>query len=402
MLNPVLLLVSTPVEILPSASTRRPKTAAPFRYRLMLPAITLMLVTLIGNYWAMKVSRFASEHAPRTLDWFQTLPEVRRTQLAAPRPYLLYIGNSQVTLIRDVQPGDRTSYEWLEQLVSERQEAGERFVVYPGSLGGMTVTEALFTLDAYFRSAGRPALVVMALSRDLFRMVGARPEVVRVVREVGSQQELIRAADDADLPQASAALRFCLAQATPEQAASRDKSSPGTAEQALQSFAESLPIFAARDGMQRSILATFTRWRNHAFSIRSSTPRVLPSEIYRANLEMLDLLLRYASAHNLRLLLYLSPLRPLQPGPYSQVELRQFREDIATMSRNYLGVLRLDYLNLLPEGYWGNYPHGTPEGLDGQPDFAHMTGRGHLLLAQQLVKEANRELAASEADALCP
>jgi hypothetical protein len=233
-------------------------------------------------------------------------------------------------------------------------------------------------------------------------MVGARPEVVRAVRDAGFQEELILAADTADLPQAAAALRFSLAQMTPEEAVVTRKSSIQTVEQALQSFAETLPVFAARQGMQGTFLAAFTRWRNRAFGIRSSSRRAVPPEIYRANLEMLEVLLSYASAHNLRLLLYLSPSRPLQPGPYSPADLRRFREDATALLRRYPRVVCLDYLDLLPEGYWTNYPEGTPDGLDGQPDFAHLTGRGHFLLAQHLAKEVNRNLAASKADTVHP
>jgi hypothetical protein len=361
--------------------------------------VTLVLVAILGNRWAFEVSHFALAHAPRTVEWVQVLPELRRTR---PQPYVLYIGNSQVTLVRDARPEDRSSYEWLAQMLPQRSGSVDNLAVYPGSLGGMTVTEALFTLHAYLRSAGRPTLVLLALSHDLFRMVGARPEVVAAVRDAGLQQELILAAETADLPQAAAALRFSLAQVVPEQAVVTRNSPMQKVEQELQSFAESLPVFAARQGMQGTFLATFTRWRNRAFGIRSSSRRAVPPEIYRANLEMVEVLLSYASAHNLRLLLYLSPSRPLQPGPYSPADLRRFREDVSALVRRYPGVVCLDYLDLLPEGYWTNYPEGTPDGLDGQPDFAHMTGRGHFLLAQFLAKEVSRDLAASKADTVQP
>jgi lysophospholipase L1-like esterase len=134
----------------------------------------------------------------------------------------------------------------------------------------------------------------------------------------------------------------------------------------------------------------YYEWRNRVLGITTASARPVPESSYRASLEMIELALRYAQSSRIQVVLYLSPIRPIQPNPNLPSDVARFRRDVPALCRRY-GVKCLDYLDLVPEALWTNYPDDAV-GAEGQRDFAHFTGAAHKLLAEKLMADAGQEL----------
>src|SRR5262249_50519467 len=132
--------------------------------------------------------------------------------------------------------------------------------------------------------------------------------------------------------------------------------------------------------------------RNRALGVRSSTARPVSEGAYQASMELLELSLRYAQAKGARVIVYLSPIRPIQPNPNLPAQLARFQKDIPDVCRK-LNIKWLDFTDLVPEELWTVYPAGF--NMPGsQPDFAHFTGPAHKQVAQSLIDRAGSDLLA--------
>ena len=107
--------------------------------------------------------------------------------------------------------------------------------------------------------------------------------------------------------------------------------------------------------------------------------------------------LRYARSKNIQVVFYLAPMRlGVQPNPNVPSDVTRFRRDVPDLCQRY-GVPCLDYVDLIPESLWTNYPDNGV-GLGAQRDFAHFTGAAHKLLAERLISDLGPQLIRSTAE----
>ncbi len=145
-----------------------------------------------------------------------------------------------------------------------------------------------------------------------------------------------------------------------------------------------MPVFARRQDLQAAINLTYNYWRDRLLRINSSTPRPVPPPSYQAAIELIELTLRYARSRGIQIVLYLAPMRlSVQPNPNLPSDVARFRQDVPSLCRRYNATC-LDYVDLIPENLWTNYPEGAEIG---QRDFAHFTGAAHKRLAEQLASD---------------
>lgn len=298
---------------------------------------------------------------------------------------LLYVGNSQSMAIMDALPDDLTSPQWLQVLLARRAAAGGPEVdVQLGSLPNLAQVEALITLVSAVR-AGRVDMFLGAQVLEEFRGLSARDEIRRVAAErevAGALRRLFE--ENGDLPAARRALAPLLVAPTEPSDDSAAALAPARRlERAVDAVAEHLPLFARRTEMRQQVGLAYHILRNRALGIHSFSTRPVPEASYRASLELLELLLRYCREEGVRAALYLAPIRPIQPNPNVPADVARFRHDVPALASRY-GVECFDYIDLVPEELWTNYPDDEP-GAGGERDFAHFTGKAHRLLAEALL-----------------
>src|SRR5262249_55962007 len=129
--------------------------------------------------------------------------------------------------------------------------------------------------------------------------------------------------------------------------------------------------------------------RNWALNIHTDTARPVPQSTYRASLQLLELSLRYARSKHMQFVVYLAPVRPIEPSPILPSDLARFRKDVRDLCEAY-SVPCLDYSYLVPEELWTNYPDGSTTA--GERDYAHFTGGAHELVAEHLMTDAGNRL----------
>jgi hypothetical protein len=313
--------------------------------------------------------------------------------------HLLYVGNSQTLAIMDRQAGDLTAPQWLQVFLSRRAAKGKAPApeVVLGSLPNMTMTEVLIKLIAAGeQSPRRVDVLLFATVLEEFRGLGVREEVVRLLDDPkveGGLSALLTANPDlksartAVEPFAGGAGRAAGAENGERK---KDASYAQSVELRLQSAADSLPLFGRRTDIQTQVFLNYYGWRNRLLNINTATSRPVPETSYRATLELLEMTLRYAREKNIGVVIYLAPIRPIQPNPNLTADVERFRRDVPSLCRRY-GATCLDYVGLVPEEMWTNY--GEDEaGSGGQRDYAHFTGRAHKLVATQLMNDLDAHI----------
>lgn len=368
----------------------------PSATRLFVPAGTMVLV-VIGGWWAaghLQVDplRAAQHHrlsfqsadsgatsglsADEMRHASQVLERDRSTAEGAPQ--LLYLGNSQALAIMDRHPGDLTSPQWLQVLLSRRGSPAE---VRLGALPNMTTEEAVVSLVAAHDGRRADALVAGVVLEE-FRGVGSRAEVKALARRPETRDGIRKLLDaNRDLRAAASALGWAAS-------AGDSEGSHGwtsALDAAVASAASRFPLIARRDRVRSYLVVKFLALRNRLLRISSTSARPVPDATFRTSLEMLELLLRYCRDRRIPVLLYLAPIRPLEPNPNLPRDVARFRREVPALCARYR-VTCLDYVGLIPEKLWSDYDDDDGAAA-GQRDFAHFTGGGHKLLAESLIAQ---------------
>lgn len=316
---------------------------------------------------------------------------------------LLYVGNSQTIAIMDQAPGDMISPQWLQVLLARENEVASKnhasakpIEVNLGSLPNITAPELLIQLVAAGERSPRQAdILVCAVVLEEFRGLGVRDEVAKVAAMPEVKMRIQSLLDQSrDLPTVQTSLQSLFNSG----ASGSNRSTPDVAkssyaqkvENRLQQSIDRVPLFAARDDLRVQVSLGYHEWRNRLLGITTASTRPVPESSYRASLEMLDLALRYARSARIRVVLYLAPIRPIQPNPNLPSDVARFRRDVPALCQRY-EVKCLDYLDLVPEALWTNYADEAT-GTQGQRDFAHFTGAAHKLLAEKLMSDAGAQL----------
>lgn len=316
-------------------------------------------------------------------------------------PQLMYIGNSQTYLIMDRQPGDMSASQWL-QLLLRREQAGSPIPVevHLGSLPNLTMSELLIRVVAAGERRGNRIGMVVAMGvLAEFRSVSVRPDVLRQSREQEVVSALRRLTDaNPDLAAAKGALTPVFVGDESDKSKAAGPSNPGLAarmEDYLQKASEITSLFANRNKLKTRVGLAVYNWRNQALGITSSTPRPVPDAVYQASLELVELMFRYAKANGIKVAFYMPPIRPVTPNPNVPADVARYRRDLPDVARRN-GAIPLDYIDLIPDRLWTNYPDDAPMGIfdsvQGQKDFAHFTGQGNKILAERLIADVGPEI----------
>jgi hypothetical protein len=317
---------------------------------------------------------------------------------------LLYIGNSQTIAIMDQTPGDMITPQWLQVLLARRDAPRQKNTdeekpvdVNLGSLPNITAPELLIQLVAAGERSPRQADILIASAvLEEFRGLGIRSEVAELASDPEVKARLHSLVEQgSDLSTVRTSLQPLLTSSvssasSPMTTDSSHSSYAQRIERRLQESSESIPLFADRDNLRGQVALGYHEWRNRLLGITTASVRPVPESSYRASLEMIELALRYAQSAKIKVVLYLAPIRPIQPNPNLPSDVARFRRDVPALCQRY-GAKCLDYVDLIPEGLWTNYPDYAV-GSKGERDFAHFTGAAHKLLAEKIMVDAGRDL----------
>src|SRR6266853_4299921 len=355
--------------------------------RLYVPVASLVFLILLGD-WAVDKGVRSDPYAAANAAAQAQLAAQREESGSADALQFLFLGNSQAFTIQDPRPGDLTTPQWMQILLSGDESASRPAVkIYMGSEPNLTMTEVIVRLLANSESTPRRAdALILQLVLDGFRMHGVRGSVLNEARDVPVRAALNNVLQqNKDLGYGAVALAPAIA--SPVSASKSRNRNPwealfASAGDQIEAFAERWQVFAFRDKLRVQTANTYMHYRNALLRISSSSTRPIVETTYRANLELFEMILQYGKARNIPVAVYLAPVRPLQPNPLRPEDVARFRRDTSEICKR-LQALCVDLIDAVPEQYWTNYPDNNPEAA-GQPDFAHFTGAAHKKIAEEL------------------
>src|SRR5262249_27617269 len=276
-----------------------------------------------------------------------------------------------------------TTPQWLQILLARHTRDAGAPIVILGSLPNLSMPEFLLRLVAAGEWSPNPVRAAIAcVTLREWRGLAVRDSLVSVAAEPqvrGALGKLVTTSPD--LTYAAGAIPSLLrsGQSAPGSSEHSKQSAAFASriEQQVQSGADRMPLFEKRSYLYTRLYISYIDLRNWALNIHTDTARPVPQSTYRASLQLLELSLRYARSKHMQFVVYLAPVRPIEPSPILPSDLARFRKDVRDLCEAY-SVPCLDYSYLVPEELWTNYPDGSTTA--GERDYAHFTGGAHELV----------------------
>jgi len=290
-------------------------------------------------------------------------------------PVLLWLGNSQVHVINQFKPGEETA---APELHRKFQVTNEYF---------LTLSQPNANLQEHY------LLFAYLLNRLPIKEL-VLPVVFDDMREDGIRTSLIDAFKDqktADSLRSSKIGRILIANHGDQDAAGNDMTAlqdtfQEHSEMVLNSILEEAwSVWAARPTLRGKLLRSLYLLRNWAFGINASSTRKMIPGRYAKNRDAFLAILNLAVQRQVKVLVYIPPLRNDVKVPYDIHEYASFKSEITSIARENHAFF-VDLENVVPAKFWGP-KDSTTIGGGQELDFMHFQAGGHRLLARALYNE---------------
>ncbi len=299
---------------------------------------------------------------------------------------VLWLGNSQVHAVNEWQPGQTNAAPMLFDLLKARQ------------LDLMTFSQPNANLQEHL-------VLFENLRRKLQVKVLLLPVVFDDMREDGLRKTVADFLEDADTKNAIAATEVGnkILQANQTAPASERADTAGLAhtiqervELALNRWLElRSELWAIRPEIRGQIMTNLHLLRNTALGITPSSKRKVIKSRYQANAAALETILRSASENNIKVAMYVVPLRNDVEVPYVRSEYEHYKIEMDALAKKHNASFT-NLENIVPASMWGAKDAASLGG--GQElDFMHFKEAGHKLLSAELFEVVKKAMVAREA-----
>ncbi|GAB5522005.1 MAG: hypothetical protein RhofKO_42560 [Rhodothermales bacterium] len=311
-------------------------------------------------------------------------PAGRCLEVAATRPEateVLWLGNSQLHGLNQPQEGDSTAVARFDAWLRAR---GHYSVTLSQPNANLQEHYVLFEL---VREQLPLRLVLLPAVFDDTRETGLRSAVLNGLGESSARQALSVTdigrqilAEAPDLESKAAADGGVV------DLAALDHTVQERTERWLNARLERhVPLWANRPNARGEIFSTLYKARNTLLAIDPSTKRPMIPSRYAANMDALRALLASAAVHDIRVLVYIAPIRSDVPIPYISDEYAQFKHEIEQVAAEH-GAAFANLEGIVPGPFWGT-KEATRLGGGPEYDFMHFQDEGHRRLAHALTTE---------------
>jgi len=291
---------------------------------------------------------------------------------------LLWLGNSQLHGINQYKQGDRNAVEALHVAL---QPSGKDVIAF--SLPNADLQEH-YLLFAYFVAHFKLDQLLIPVFLDDTRENGIRNTLVDVPLDLSVRKILAATPSGAKI----------LEQVEDSAPGTTSEGSTETAgiKATIQEKAETAitgwltghsQIWRSREQARGDIYLLLYNTRNKIFGIRPESQRKMIPANYQANMAAFEAILSLAQQKNIRVQVYIPPIRNDISLPYDPGEYSTFKQYVAELCKKYqAGWINLE--KVVPDQYWKiNKP-----GKDGAStlDFMHFEAPGHEILADTLFR----------------
>ena len=278
---------------------------------------------------------------------------------------LLWLGNSQLHAINQIQPEDHTAPFYATTRLDR--------TTWALSLPNASLQEHL-AIAAWAIQRRPPDWLIVGLVFDDLREHGMRrglerleePAMLTVLAgsEVGERivDQLSEEPSESTSPNAPVA----------------DASLQSRAEAALEEvLSDNWSAWRQRNQMVTALQVRLYRLRNWVFGIQASSKRrVLPVRRMR-NMAALEVMLELANQADAKTLLYVVPLRWDVEPPYVLSDYEKWKVEVRDLAARF-GAHVADLDRIVPDDLWGS--------TAGEIDFMHFQGPGHEILGEKIAE----------------
>jgi len=306
----------------------------------------------------------------------------------APLTAALWLGNSQIHGVNQLQPGETNASPLLFRSLKKR---GIDLLTF--SLPNANLQEH-YVLFEYLRQRMPLKVLILPVCFDDMREEGLRsPDVTDFLKDSETKRILSETLIGRRL------LKSAESGKTTEVGGTNDDTG-GIADSIQESVEKSLNVWLGDHSRLWQLRPEIRGWlfysvlypaRNTLLGITpSSTRRLIPGR-YRDNFSAIEAILARAKTADVRVIVYVVPLRGGVQIPYHVAEYATFKSDLELMAlKNGATFENLEHL--VPDDSWGT-KGSTSLKASSEIDFMHFAYPGHRLLAEaldNLVTEAMR------------
>ncbi|HTE30974.1 MAG TPA: hypothetical protein VK666_11420, partial [Chryseolinea sp.] len=131
-------------------------------------------------------------------------------------------------------------------------------------------------------------------------------------------------------------------------------------------------------------------FRNTLLSISPDSKRKIIPARYRLNMEAFRQICIFCEKNDIKLLVYIPPIRNDVEQPYFPDEYTHFKKDLSVL-RQQFGFSLLNLESIVPAELWGLKRATTIGSGDLEIDFMHFKAEGHKLLSDTILAVINKE-----------
>lgn len=288
----------------------------------------------------------------------------------------LWLGNSQVHEVNQWHPGETSASPLLFESLRSH---GLDLLTF--SLGNASLQEH-YVMFEYMLQRMPIKLLILPVVFDDTREEGLRPDVADFAKDEAVALSLSKTAIGRRL--ASSARSGAKTEMTlTEDVVGLTGDLQGRVEKNLNIWlGDHSRLWQLRPEIRGWLFIGLYRLRNYVFGINPETVRKIIPGRYRDNIAALNAILDESRRRDIRVLVYVVPLRGGVKIPYEVKEYAAFKSEVELLAGNY-GASFKNLEFLVPDDLWGTKAStGLTQGEE--LDFMHFRYGGHKLLAQQI------------------
>jgi len=296
------------------------------------------------------------------------------------KPVILWLGNSQLHVINEQQPGDEFSSSILHRKLYKLKKYALTFSQPNANL------QEHYLLFAYLLNKFPVETLVLPVFFDDMReevirqnikIILEKPQTMKIIKNSFTAKNLISIKNKKN---------FFHSQSDKEK-----KNFQNNFENFLnRKLADIWPVWNEREYLRRKFLSSLYFLRNTIFNIKPTTTRKMIKGNYLKNIKAYEDILNLAQISGVDVLVYIPPIRNDVKIPYLLSEYFNFKKEIQKIAYKYESNFT-SLESIIPPESWG-YKASTNLKKAKELDFMHFKDKGHKLIAEALYIEIKNVL----------
>jgi len=154
-------------------------------------------------------------------------------------------------------------------------------------------------------------------------------------------------------------------------------------EEYLNNIFEKNSIWKKRESLRAQVFTFLYKLRNTIFFITPSSKRYKIEDAYNQNINSLKNLIDLCALNDVKLNIYVPPIRSDIEIPYDNLEYSDFKQEIKEMTSFKKDIRYLNFEKIIPGEFWG-MKNSTNLSKNKEYDFMHFNFEAHKILADSL------------------